>query len=45
MTKDTIIIIDTDSGFIERFQQKLEEQDIADKYQIYTFSPNTNLDT
>lgn len=45
MIKDTIIIIDTDSGFVERFKLRLEEQLLIDKYQIHTISPNTTLDT
>lgn len=37
----TLLLIDTDTGFSERFQRKLEVEDIADKYQVRMLKPDT----
>ena len=43
MTKKTLLFIDTDTGFFNRFQRKLEEEDITEKYQVHLLEPDTTL--
>jgi predicted nucleotide-binding protein len=43
--KKTIIIIDTDTGFLERFDVKLKEQFLKDTLQIYPYPPETTRPT
>ncbi|MFH1076962.1 MAG: hypothetical protein V1753_09065 [Pseudomonadota bacterium] len=41
MSSKTIIIVDTDVGFEERFRKKLAEEDILDKYSTVRVCPDT----
>lgn len=41
MTIKTLLLIDTDTGFHERFQRKLEVEAISDKYQVKMLKPDT----
>lgn len=43
MTKNTLLFIDTDTGFFNRFQRKLEEEDITERYQVHLLEPDTTL--
>jgi len=43
MGKRLLVIIDTETGFVDRFQENLEVNDIND-YQIVKIIPNTRLD-
>jgi hypothetical protein len=43
MTK-TMLVIDTDTGFPEKFRSNLLENEIADQYEIETLAPDTRLD-
>jgi len=40
----TILIIDTERGFEERFKRRLDEEDLLDRYQLATIMPDTTLD-
>lgn len=43
MSKETILIVDTEVGFAQRFKKKLEEEGIEEKYEVINLSPNTSL--
>jgi len=43
MSKETMIIVDTEVGFAQRFKKKLEEEGIEEKYEVINLSPNTSL--
>jgi hypothetical protein len=43
MSKNTIIVIDTDVAFTARFNKKLLEEELQEAYQIRSFSPDTTL--
>lgn len=43
MIEGTIIIIDTEVGFAKRFKKKLEEEGIAEKFEVINLVPNTSL--
>lgn len=41
MKKATLLVVDTDSGFCKRFDQRLRIEDIAEKYQVRMLEPDT----
>ncbi len=43
-SKKTIVIIDTDTGFLERFDVKLKDQFLKMTHQIYPYAPETTKD-
>jgi hypothetical protein len=43
MSENTIIVIDNDDTFKDRFNYKLKEEDIQDQYKIYPLTPVTTV--
>lgn len=39
-----LVIIDTEQGFIHRFAQKLDDEDLTERYAVHQIVPNTTVD-